>query len=135
MAIAVLNGGHDGPGLSKIRVGTRIRSACWASHVGVQVGFYVHAILHNHAVAGMRRRAARESRVQHLYENGVDDHGALGARVRKLDRTGVELRSLIRGRAVQRVEDRRPGDVVPVTLYRGGKKMDVQVKLVERPVK
>jgi S1-C subfamily serine protease len=30
---------------------------------------------------------------------------------------------------------KRPGDVVPVTLYRGGKKMDVQVKLAERPVK
>ena len=30
---------------------------------------------------------------------------------------------------------KRPGDTVPVTLYRGGKKMDVQVKLAERPVK
>src|ERR1700731_2779821 len=30
---------------------------------------------------------------------------------------------------------KRPGDVVPVTLYRGGKKIDVQVKLAERPVK
>ena len=28
---------------------------------------------------------------------------------------------------------KRPGDVVNVTLFRGGKKMDVQVKLVERP--
>ncbi len=27
---------------------------------------------------------------------------------------------------------RRPGDTVPVTLYRGGKKIDVQVKLAER---
>jgi S1-C subfamily serine protease len=30
---------------------------------------------------------------------------------------------------------KRPGDVVPVTLYRGGKKLDVQVKLSERTVK
>jgi S1-C subfamily serine protease len=30
---------------------------------------------------------------------------------------------------------KRPGDVVPVTLYRGGKKMDVQVKLSERTLK
>src|ERR1700688_4359 len=30
---------------------------------------------------------------------------------------------------------KRPGDTVPVTLYRGGKKIDVQVKLAERPVK
>ena len=30
---------------------------------------------------------------------------------------------------------KRPGDVVPVTLYRGGKKMDVQVKLAERTQK
>jgi serine protease Do len=27
---------------------------------------------------------------------------------------------------------RRPGDTVPVSLYRGGKKVDVQVKLAER---
>jgi putative ABC transport system permease protein len=30
---------------------------------------------------------------------------------------------------------KRPGDVVPVVLYRGGKKMDVQVKLAERTTK
>src|SRR5450432_4536968 len=30
---------------------------------------------------------------------------------------------------------KRPGDVVPVTLYRGGKKIDVQVKLAERATK
>ena len=30
---------------------------------------------------------------------------------------------------------KHPGDTVPVTLYRGGKKIDVQVKLAERPVK
>ncbi len=30
---------------------------------------------------------------------------------------------------------KRPGDVVPITLYRGGKKLDVQVKLSERTVK
>jgi S1-C subfamily serine protease len=30
---------------------------------------------------------------------------------------------------------KRPGDTVPVTLYRGGKKIDVQVKLAERPAK
>src|ERR1700726_1887361 len=30
---------------------------------------------------------------------------------------------------------KRPGDTVPVTLYRGGKKIDVQVRLAERPVK
>src|ERR1700730_3340783 len=30
---------------------------------------------------------------------------------------------------------KRPGDNIAVTLYRGGKKMDVQVKLAERPVK
>ena len=30
---------------------------------------------------------------------------------------------------------KRPGDVVPVTLYRGGKKIDVQVKLGERPMR
>jgi S1-C subfamily serine protease len=28
---------------------------------------------------------------------------------------------------------RRPGDVVTVSLFRGGKKMDVSVKLGERP--
>jgi putative serine protease PepD len=30
---------------------------------------------------------------------------------------------------------KRPGEVVQVTLYRGGKKMEVQVKLAERPLK
>src|ERR1700730_448584 len=30
---------------------------------------------------------------------------------------------------------KRPGDNIAVTLYRGGKKIDVQVKLAERPVK
>lgn len=30
---------------------------------------------------------------------------------------------------------KRPGDTVPVTLYRGGKQVDVQVKLAERTVK
>ena len=30
---------------------------------------------------------------------------------------------------------KRPGDTVPVTLYRGGKKMDLQVKLAERTTK
>jgi S1-C subfamily serine protease len=30
---------------------------------------------------------------------------------------------------------KRPGEVVQVTLYRGGKKMEAQVKLAERPLK
>ena len=28
---------------------------------------------------------------------------------------------------------KRPGDTVDVTLFRGGKKMDLQIKLAERP--
>jgi S1-C subfamily serine protease len=28
---------------------------------------------------------------------------------------------------------KRPGDTVTLTVYRGGKKMDIQVKLGERP--
>ena len=30
---------------------------------------------------------------------------------------------------------KRPGDTMTLTVYRGGKKMDIPVKLAERPVK
>jgi S1-C subfamily serine protease len=30
---------------------------------------------------------------------------------------------------------KRPGDTMTLTVYRGGKRMDIPVKLAERPVK